>query len=147
MPFSRAPRRLPLAPRPVPGERVFSWLSRTAASNGINVEELLRGFSAAYPEALGMIDSLDHDLPIAVRPALSQFCRVEPDSIRRLELSQQFPGLSRELSSQRICRACKFQGGLWPAAPAIRSASIVYTMPSAKRLPLRFGGGGVCSSR
>ena len=97
MQLARAPRRLPLAPRPVAGELISSWLARTAASNGINIEELLRGFSAAHPEALGMIDSLDHALPIAVRLALAQFCRLEPDFIRRLELSQQFPGLSREL--------------------------------------------------
>ncbi len=44
-----APRQLPIAPRPVAGELVSSWLSRVAAAKYLSLDERIRNIEILQP--------------------------------------------------------------------------------------------------
>ena len=102
---SVAPRQLPMAPPPLKGELVSSWLSRVAAANCISLEELLDALSLVNRWSRFPSECLDVNLNLVMQLALSDFCRVPPESVSQLTLVRQFPGVPKELflSSPNFC--------------------------------------------
>ena len=94
-----------MAPRPLAGELVSSWLSRVAAANCISLEELLDALSLVNRWSRFPSECLDVNLNLVMQLALSDFCRVPPESDSQLTLVRQFPGVPKELflSSQNFC--------------------------------------------
>ena len=94
---SAAPRQLPMAPRPLKGELVSSWLSRVAAANCISLEELLDALSLVNRWSRCPSECLDMNLDPVMRLALSDFCRVPSEFVSQLTLERQFPGVPKEM--------------------------------------------------
>jgi hypothetical protein len=92
MSIAVAPKELPLAPRPISTEVLSSWLLRIAAANLVSLQELLQGFESHYGRVLTNVP-IDYSLSPAAVAALSRFCRVAPETIRRLDLRQRAPYL------------------------------------------------------
>src|SRR6516162_10140608 len=89
------PRCLPVAPRPVAGELLSSWIERIAAANAITGAELLKSvtdcLSMERQHAL-----LDYCLAPTLRCALAIACRVSDLDVQTLELGNQFRNLQPE---------------------------------------------------
>ena len=49
--ISFVPEVLPIAPRPIAGELISSWLLRVSVANGLTLAELVQGIEARFPEA------------------------------------------------------------------------------------------------
>src|SRR4051794_10711827 len=96
-------RHLPVMPHPVPGELVSSWLLRVAAQNCISLGELLQAVKLTYPKADVPFASLDYDLPSDFRAGLAQLCRTLPNTIRKLEWQNRFPGVPRQMFLAYSC--------------------------------------------
>src|SRR6516164_7273326 len=94
---SVAPRQLPMAPRPLRGELVSSWLSRVAAANCISLEELLDALCLVNQWSRCPSECLDMNLDPVMRLALSDFCRVPSEFVSQLTLERQFPGVPKEM--------------------------------------------------
>ena len=120
---SVSPRQLPMAPPPLKGELVSSWLSRVAAANGISLEELLDALCLVNRWSCSPRECLDFNLDLVLQLALSEFlpCAVginlsdDPgapisrDSARNVPLiSQLFQYLG--LSSNMPRRLCFLSG-------------------------------------
>ena len=99
---SAAPRQLPMAPRPLKGELVSSWLSRVAAANCISLEELLDALSLVNRWSRCPSECLDMNLDPVMRLALSDFCRVPSEFVSQLTLERQFPGVPKEMFEQLL---------------------------------------------
>jgi len=89
------PRCLPVAPRPVAGELLSSWIERIAAANAITGAELLKSvtdcLSMERQHAL-----LDYCLAPTLRCALAIAGRVSDLDVQALELGNQFRNLQPE---------------------------------------------------
>lgn len=91
-----APAKLPFAPRPYSTELLSSWLLRVAAANLVSLRELLPGFEGRYGTVLTNVP-IDYAIPDAAVAALSQFCRVPPETIEALDLRRRVPHLNSAL--------------------------------------------------
>ena len=87
------PSQLPIAPRPIPTELLSSWLLRVAAANQISLRELLDAFECQHGSVLTN-ELMDYAIPPAAVRALSRFCRVEPGTVRMLDLRERLPLLT-----------------------------------------------------
>ncbi len=87
---SVAPRQLPMAPRPIVGELVSSWLSRVAAANCISLDELLDALSLVNRWSRSPSECLDVNLDLVMQLALSDFCRVPSELVSQLTLVRRF---------------------------------------------------------
>src|ERR1700719_493148 len=96
---SVAPRQLPMAPPPLKGELVSSWLSRVAAANCISLEELLDALCLVNRWSCSPSECLDLNLDLVFQLALSNFCRVPSELISQMTLARQFPGIPQEMFS------------------------------------------------
>ena len=94
---SVAPRQLPMAPRPIVGELVSSWLSRVAAANCISLDELLDALSLVNRWSRSPSECLDVNLDQVMQLALSDFCRVPSELVSQLTLVRQLPGVRKEM--------------------------------------------------
>jgi len=94
---SVAPRQLPMAPRPIVGELVSSWLSRVAAANCISLDELLDALSLVNRWSRSPSECLDVNLDLVMQLALSDFCRVPSELVSQLTLVRQLPGVRKEM--------------------------------------------------
>lgn len=101
------PGRLPVAPRPLPGEALSSWMSRVAARYGLEAEGLLASLA---PRPIGAVRRLDHGpLPPGTVAALSAAAGLAREDIAALR-SPVPPGWSRAPwhrgHRQAWCRGC-----------------------------------------
>src|SRR6202040_193416 len=92
--ISFVPEVLPIAPRPIAGELISSWLLRVSFANGLTLAELVQGIEARFPEVPLRGAFIDERLSPCARSALAKFLRVTEHEIKALELRQQFPILS-----------------------------------------------------
>jgi hypothetical protein len=90
------PEVLPIAPPPIAGELISSWLLRVALANGLTLAQLVQGIEARFPEVLLRRAFVDDQLSPSARYALAKFLRVTEKSVKALELRQQFPILPSE---------------------------------------------------
>lgn len=94
--ISFVPEVLPIAPRPIAGELISSWLLRVSFANGLTLAELKQGVEARFPEVPLRGAFIDDQLSPSARSALAKFLRVTEHQIKALELRQQFPILPTE---------------------------------------------------
>jgi hypothetical protein len=94
--ISFVPEVLPIAPRPIAGELISSWLLRVSVANGLTLAELVQGIEARFPEVPLRGAFIDEQLSPCARSALAKFLRVTEHEIKALELRQQFPTLPME---------------------------------------------------
>ena len=87
---------LPIAPPPIAGELISSWLLRVAFANGLTLAQLVQGIEARFPEVPLRGAFIDHQLSASARSALAKFLRVTEENVKALELNQQFPILPIE---------------------------------------------------
>src|SRR5271165_1756243 len=90
------PEVLPIAPPPIAGELISSWLLRVAFANGLTLAQLVQGIEARFPEVPLRGAFIDHQLSASARSALAKFLRVTEKNVKALELNQQFPILPIE---------------------------------------------------
>lgn len=90
------PEALPLAPRPIGGELLSSWLLRVAFANGLTLAQLADAIESRFPEVSLQSTFLDERLSPPARAALAKFIRVPEADVKALELSQRFPRLPPE---------------------------------------------------
>jgi hypothetical protein len=86
-----------MAPPPLKGELVSSWLSRVAAANCISLEELLDALCLVNRWSCSPSEYLDVNLDLVFQLALSEFCRVPSELISQMTLVRQFPGIPQEM--------------------------------------------------
>jgi len=162
---SVAPRQLPMAPPPLEGELVSSWLSRVAAANCIGLEELLDGVCLVNRWSRCPSECLDVNLDLVMHLALSDFCRVPSELVSQWTLTSatisrnsernvpliskffQYLGISNNMPRQRC-----FLSGLSPRSrsdgrsclhsrgvePRIADALRVHLRPLRSRCPVCF---------
>ena len=94
--ISFVPEVLPIAPRPIAGELISSWLLRVSFANGLTLAELMQGIEARFPEVPLRGAFIDEQLSPCARSALAKFLRVTEHEIKALELRQRFPTLPME---------------------------------------------------
>jgi hypothetical protein len=92
--ISFVPEVLPIAPRPIAGELISSWLLRVSFANSLTLAELVQGIEARFPEVPLRGAFIDEQLSPCARSALAKFLRVTEHEIEALELRQQFPNLT-----------------------------------------------------
>src|SRR6202035_4704012 len=90
------PEVLPIAPPPIAGELISSWLLRVSVANGLTLAELVQGIEARFPEVPLQGAFIDEQLSTCARSVLAKFLRVTEHQIKALELRQQFPILPME---------------------------------------------------
>ena len=90
------PEALPLAPRPIPGELISSWLLRVSITNGLTLAQLIEAIETRFPEVSLESAFIDDQLSPRARSALAKFMRVPEDKVTAHELAQQFPMLPPE---------------------------------------------------
>ena len=90
------PEVLPIAPPPIAGELISSWLLRVAFANGLTLAQLVQGIEARFPGVLLRGAFVDDQLSASARFALAKFLRVTGENAKALELGQQFPILPIE---------------------------------------------------
>jgi TniQ len=93
---SFVPEVLPIAPRPIAGELISSWLLRVSVANGLILAELVQGIESRFPEVPLRCAFIDEQLSPCARSVLAKFLRVTEYQIKALELRQQFPFLPME---------------------------------------------------
>jgi hypothetical protein len=86
-----------MAPRPIVGELISSWLSRVAAANCISLDELLDALSLVNRWGRCPSECLDVNLDLVMQLALSNFCRVPPELVSQLSLVRQLPGVPKKM--------------------------------------------------
>jgi hypothetical protein len=92
-PFVSLPAHLPVAPRPLAGELLSSWLGRLAAANALEFEELLEVLRARLaPPRAGecYAGGLDYACSGPVLKALCGLSRLSPPRITALSLRRRF---------------------------------------------------------
>jgi hypothetical protein len=94
--ISFVPEVLPIAPRPIAGELISSWLLRVSFANGLTLAELVQGIEARFPKVPLRGAFIDDQLSPRARSALAKFLRVTEHKIKARELRQQFPTLPME---------------------------------------------------
>jgi TniQ len=77
------PEVLPIAPPPIAGELISSWLLRMALANGLTLAQLVQGIEARFPEVLLRRAFVDDQLSPSARYALAKFLRVAEKTLRR----------------------------------------------------------------
>jgi hypothetical protein len=90
------PEALPLAPRPIGGELLSSWLLRVALANGLTLAQLADAIESRFPEVSLQATFLDERLSPSARAALANFLRVPEADVKALELSHRYPLLPSE---------------------------------------------------
>jgi TniQ len=100
--ISFVPEVLPVAPRPIAGELISSWLLRVSFANGLTLAQLVQGIEARFPEVPLRGAFVDDQLSASARSALAKFLRVSEENVKALELGQQFPNLPIEWISRSI---------------------------------------------
>src|ERR1700731_1615245 len=100
--ISFVPEVLPIAPRPIAGELISSWLLRVSFANGLTLVQLVQGIEARFPEVPLRGAFIDDQLSASARCALAKFFRVTEKNVKALELGQQFPVLPIEWISRSI---------------------------------------------
>jgi hypothetical protein len=86
------PEVLPIAPPPIAGELISSWLLRVAFANGLTLAQLVQGIEARFPEVLLRGAFVDDQLSPSARAALAKFLRVTEDNVKVCVLSPMYPG-------------------------------------------------------
>jgi hypothetical protein len=84
------PEALPLAPRPIGGELLSSWLLRVALANGLTLAQLAEASESRFPEVSLQTTFIDERLSPSARAALSKFLRLAEADVKALELSHRF---------------------------------------------------------
>jgi hypothetical protein len=69
------PEVLPIAPPPIAGELISSWLLRVAFANGLTLAQLVQGVKARFPLVLLRGAFVDDRLSPSARFALAKFLR------------------------------------------------------------------------
>jgi hypothetical protein len=87
-----APAQLPFVPRPTPGEVLSSWLMRVAASNLVQLADLLEALETHHGRVLAS-GLLDYSIPEKAVTALSKFCRTSPQAVRDMDIRRRAPQL------------------------------------------------------
>jgi hypothetical protein len=97
------PEVLPLAPRPIPGELISSWLLRVSFANGLTLAQLIEAIETRFPGLSLQRAFIDDQLSPRVRSAIAKFLRVSEDKVKAQELAQRFPMLPPEwITSSRL---------------------------------------------
>ena len=82
-------KRLPLAPRPIKGELLSSWMARVSAVNGLTISELIK--YAAGTSNHTKIMQIDCETPRSLVAGLAQACCISQDSLAEIDLCAQLP--------------------------------------------------------
>jgi hypothetical protein len=90
------PEALPIAPRPIPGELISSWLLRVSFANGLTLPQLIEAIETRFPGLSLRSAFIDDRLSPGARFALAKFMRLPEDKVKAHELAQQFPMLPPE---------------------------------------------------
>ena len=90
------PEALPIAPRPIPGELISSWLLRVSFANGLTVAQLIEAIETRFPGLSLRPAFIDVQLSPRTRFALAKFLRVPKDEAKAHELAQKSPLLPPE---------------------------------------------------
>ena len=90
------PEVLPIAPRPIPGELISSWLLRVSFANGLTLPQLIEAIETRFPGLSLRSAFIDDRLSPGARFALAKFMRLPEDKVKAHELAQQFPMLPPE---------------------------------------------------
>jgi TniQ len=90
------PEALPLAPRPIPGELISSWLLRVSFANGLTLAQLIEAIETRFPGLSLRRAFIDDQLSPRARSALAKFLRPPEDNVKEHELARQFPMLPLE---------------------------------------------------
>jgi hypothetical protein len=90
------PEALPLAPRPIPGELISSWLLRVSFANGLTLAQLIEAIETRFPGILLQRAFIDDELSPRARSAIAKFLRVPEAKVKAQELAQRFPMLPPE---------------------------------------------------
>jgi len=98
------PEALSLAPRPIPGELISSWLLRVSFANGLTLAQLIEAIEIRFPGLSLQRAFIDHELSPRARSAIAKFLRVPEDKVKAQELAQRFPMLppGMDLTSNRV---------------------------------------------
>jgi hypothetical protein len=72
-------KRLPLAPRPIKGELLSSWMARVSAVNGLTMSELIE-YADGTPNR-AKIMQVDCDTSRSLIAGLAQACCISQDSL------------------------------------------------------------------
>jgi hypothetical protein len=90
------PEALPLAPRPIPGELISSWLLRVSFANGLTLAQLIEAIEIRFPGLSLQRAFIDDELSPRARSAIAKFLRVPEGKVKAQELAQRFPMLPPE---------------------------------------------------
>jgi TniQ len=90
------PEALPLAPRPIPGELISSWLLRVSFANGLTLAQLIEAIETRFPGISLQRAFIDDELSPRARSAIAKFLRVPEGKVKAQELAQRFPMLPQE---------------------------------------------------
>jgi hypothetical protein len=90
------PEALPLAPRPIPGELISSWLLRVSFANGLTLAQLIEAIETRFPGLSLQRAFIDDGLSPRARFAIAKFLRVPEGKVKAQELAQRFPMLPPE---------------------------------------------------
>jgi hypothetical protein len=82
-------KRLPLAPRPIKGELLSSWMARVSAVNGLTISELIEYADGTSNRA--KIMQFDCDTSRSLIAGLAQACCISQDSLAEIDLCAQLP--------------------------------------------------------
>src|ERR1700758_3241999 len=91
--ISFVPEVLPIAPRPIPGELISSWLLRVSFANGLTLAQLIEAIETRFPGISLQRAFIDDELSPRARSAIAKFLRVPEGKVKAQELAQRFPML------------------------------------------------------
>jgi hypothetical protein len=90
------PEALPLAPRPISGELISSWLLRVSFANGLTLAQLIEAIEIRFPGLSLQRAFIDDELSPRACSAIAKFLRVSENKVKAQELAQRFPMLPSE---------------------------------------------------
>ena len=77
-------KRLPLAPRPIKGELLSSWMARVSAVNGLTISELI-GYADGTSNRAKIME-VNRETPHSLIAGLAQACCISQDSLAEIDL-------------------------------------------------------------
>ena len=93
------PEALPLAPRPIPGELISSWLLRVSFANGLTLAQLMEAIETRFPGISLQRAFIYDQLSPRARSAIAKFLRVPEGKVKgagaRTAISNATPGMDR----------------------------------------------------
>ena len=79
--ISFVPEVLPIAPRPIPGELISSWLLRVSFANCLTLAQLIEAIEIRFPGLSLQHAFIDDELSPRARSAIAKSLRVSEDKV------------------------------------------------------------------